>query len=195
MSSPKKTAAAKAAPALVAFASSDLATYGHGVVVVAREVGAKSDTATFVVDALATGVRRANRSTVTTATFLNKVLPALHAEHATTPVPPAVALAILTGAVAFAKKAGCAPADAYEDALSLFGETEPAPAPFPFGKAGKPHFRPMPGDKEEFVEATLCRLRKACGPAGFTYDLDEFNEEVLDGDDDAESEGGAGEDY
>lgn len=185
MTTKKSAKAPGAAPVPLTFASSDLAAYGHGVVVVAREAGTKSDTATFVVDALCLGVRRANRSTVPTATFLNKVLPHLHAEHATVPVPPEVALGILTGAVAFAKSAGFAPADSCPDALALFGALEPATPPFRFGKAGKPHFRPMPGDSEEFVEATLGRLRKTCGPGGFTYDLDEFNEDHLDGDDDA----------
>ncbi len=194
MSSVKKPAG-KSAPAVTAYASSDLATYGHGVVVVARDAGAKSDTATFVVDTLATGVRRANRSTVSTAAFLGKVLPALNAEHATVPVPPAFAHAVLTGAVAFAKKAGFAPADAYDEALALFGAQEPADAPFAFGKSGKPHFRPMPGDKEEYVESALGRLRKTCGSNGFTYDLDEFNEEVLDGDDDAPADGSSGDEY
>lgn len=178
---------------LLTFASSDLATYGHGIVVVARDKGAKSETATFVVDALATGVRRANRSLVPTATFLNKILPALHAEHHTVPVPPETALAILTGAVAFAKKAGFAAPESHDDALALFDGVAPGSAGFVFGKNGKPHFRPMPGDRGEFIETALGKLRKACGPAGFTYDLDEFDEDVLDGDDDAP--GGETEDY
>lgn len=175
----------KKSAAPMTFASSDLGSYGQGIVVVARDKGAKLETATFVVDVLATGVRRANRSLLPAATFLNKVLPALHAEHNTTPVPPETALAILAGAVAFAKKSGLAPAESYDEAVELFGDLEPGAAPFAFGKAGKPHFRPMPGDREEFVEDTLGALRKACGPNGFTYDLDEFNEDVLDGDDDA----------
>ena len=189
MTTKKSAKPAGAAPALLTFASSDLATYGHGVVVVAREAGTKSDTATFVVDALCLGVRRANRSVVPTATFLNKVLPHLHAEHSTVPVPPAIALGILEGAAAFAKAAGFAPADAYADALALFSGVESEAPAFKFGKAGKPHFRPMPGDREEFVEETLGRLRKTCGVNGFSYDLDEFNEDHLDGDDDAEGSG------
>ena len=186
----------KKAPSVMAFASSDLATYGHGVVVVARENGTKSDTATFVVDTLATGVRRATRASVPTASFVGKVLPHLHAEHGTVAVPPAVALAILEGAVAFAKKAGFHAPENIAEALALFGTTDAADAPFPFGKNGKPHFRPMPGDREEFVEEALGALRKSCGPNGFTYDLSELDEDHLDGDDDAEgSEGGASDDY
>ncbi len=191
MTTKKSAKAAGAAPDLLTFASSDLATYGHGVVVVARVAGTKADTATFVVDALCLGVRRANRAAAPTATFLNKVLPHLHAEHSTVPVPPALALGILAGAAAFAKSAGFAPADAYADALSLFSGIEPESPGFAFGKAGKPHFRPMASDGEEFVEETLGRLRKVCGANGFTYDLDEFNEEHLDGDDDAEGAGEA----
>lgn len=194
MTTPKKTASATAkkssgdsAPAtLLTFASSYLGTYGHGVVVVARENGAKSDTATFIVDAHCLGVRRATRSTVPTLTFMNKVLPALHGEHHTAPVPPAVALGILTGAVSFAKSAGFTPADSYANALAIFGDLEPAAPDFKFGKAGKPHFHPMPGDDEEFAEEVLGKLRRVTGPAGFTYDLDELGEDHLDGDDDAE---------
>ena len=146
------TSKKSAAPALMAFASSDLGSYGHGVVVVAREKGAKSETATFVVDVLATGVRRANRSSVSTATFLNKVLPALKSEHNTVPVPPETAFAILTGAVAFAKKSGLSPDESCDECLELFSGVEAGAPGLTFGKAGKPHFRPMPGDREEFVE-------------------------------------------
>jgi len=184
MTTSKKTAAA-AAP--MTFASSDLAAYGHGLVVIARDKGTKAETATFVVDVLATGVRRANRSAVPLATFLNKALPALHAEHHTVPVPPGVALAILTGAVAFAKKSGLPTPPAYEEAVALFDGVTAGEPGLTFGKNGKPHFRPMPGDNEDAIEATLGRLRKTCGPDGFTYDLDEFDEDVIDGDDDAVS--------
>lgn len=188
----RKTSGAKTAPATLAFASADLADYGHGLVVLAREAGAKTETATFTVDTLATGVRRANRAAVPAAAFTTKALPHLKAEHGVVPVPSSVALAILEGAVAFAKKAGFAAPENLAESLALASGIEAAPAPFAFGKDGKPHFRPMPGDREEFVESALARLRKACGPSGFTYDLEELDEDHLDGDDDAP--GGEGDD-
>lgn len=194
MTTAKKTAAtpAKKSPTaatpavLLTWVSSYIGTYGHGVVVVARENGAKSDTATFIVDAHCLGVRRATRSTVPALTFMNKVLPALHGEHHTGPVPPAVALGILAGAVSFAKSCGFPPAESYAGALEIFGDLEAVAPDFKFGKAGKPHFHPMPGDDEEFAEEVLGKLRRVVGPNGFTYDLDELGEDHLDGDDDAE---------
>jgi hypothetical protein len=186
----KSTATASSSP-LLAWASSYLGTYGHGLVVVARENGAKSDTATFVVDAHCLGVRRAARATVSTLGFTGKVLPALHTEHHTMPVPPAVALGIIAGAVSFAKSCGFPPADSYAGALEIFGDLEAVAPDFKFGKAGKPHFHPMPGDDEEFAEEVLGKLRRVVGPNGFSYDLDELGEDHLDGDDDAElGEGG-----
>ncbi len=182
----KKSAGDSASATLLAWTSTYLGTYGHGVVVVARENGVKSDTATFIVDAHCLGVRRATRSTVPTLTFMNKVLPALHGEHHTGSVHPAVALGILAGAVSFAKSAGFTPADTYAGALTIFGDLEPVAPEFKFGKAGKPHFHPMPGDDEEFAEEVLGKLRRVTGPNGFTYDLDELGEDHLDGDDDAE---------
>ena len=201
MPSPKSTAAAPAkkvtavraeTEAPIAFASSYLATYGHGVVVVARRNGVKSDTSTFIVDAHCLGARRATRASVPTTTFMGKVLGALHAEHHTVPVPPEVALGIIVGAVSFAKSAGFPPAAGYEEALALFGDLEAAPPGLKFGKAGKPHFHPMPGDDEEFCEEVLGKLRRSVGPNGFTYDLDELDEDHLDGDDDAETGEGFG---
>lgn len=188
-SKPASTPAA-AAPSLMVFASTYLPTYGHGAIVVARANGVKSDTATFLVDAHCLGVRRATRATVPTLGFLGKVLPALDKEHHTAPIAADVALAILTGAVSFAKSAGFPPAPGYEEALEIFGSFEPGAAGFKFGKAGKPHFHPMPGDDEEFAEEILGKLRRSVGPYGFTYDLDELEEDHLDGDDDAESEDG-----
>lgn len=184
-----KAASAQApivAPGSLAFASSYLGTYGHGVVVVVRGSGAKVESATFIVDAHCMGIRRATCALTPAATFRNKVLPALHAEHHTVPVPVDVALGIVTGAAAFAKAAGFAPALGYNEALTVFGGIEPKAPDFKFGKAGKPHFHPMPGDGEEFAEEILGKLRRAVGPHGFTYDLDELDEDHLDGDDDAE---------
>lgn len=191
---PSKKPAAERSSGISAFASSYLSTYGHGVVVVACEKAAKCETATFVIDAHCLGVRKAVRSSVPALTFLNKVLPALHAEHHTTPIPTAVAMGIVAGAVSFAKSAGFSPAEGFDGAFAVFGETEPAPAPFPFGKAGKPHFHPMPGDDEEFAETVIGKLRRLVGPSGFTYDLDELEEDHLDGDDDAGEPGEGRED-
>jgi hypothetical protein len=141
--------------------------------------------ATFVVDVQCLGVRKISFSELPQAA-LSRALEALRVA----PVELGVALGIVAGAAAFAKKAGFAAPANIAAGLAFFGDAAAAAVPFDFGVEGKPFYSQQAGDDGDFVESVLEQLEEKFGPDGFGFQLDEMGEELVDdegGSDDAEA--------
>lgn len=180
----KTTIAKPVAAEAAAFASPDLAETGNGLVLIARPVGkTHARLATFVVDVHCLGVRKVTLSELPLAVLLNQALSMLRVA----PIAPPVALAILDGSIAYAKKFGFSPPVNLAEGMQLFGDIEAGAVPFPFGKDGQVFYTQQHGDTDEFAEAVLAKLEKKPGHGNFGYELNEPGEEWVD---DGDSEGG-----
>ncbi|MDR3229216.1 MAG: hypothetical protein LBT53_07395 [Puniceicoccales bacterium] len=179
---------------LLTFASPDLSEGGQGRVVVVRPAPKGKDAAQvaiFDVDTQCLGVRGVKIAELPLAAIAGKFLDALRVVSIKAPV----ALGILAGAAAYAKKLGFTQHALLADGLAFFGDIRQTKPHLAFGKDGKPFYTQQPGDDDDFVEATLARLEKACGQNGFGYLLEEDNEDLLNAEDSGEDSGDLDPDY
>ena len=144
---------------------------GMTVVILRRELpGGDVAFASFMVDLFCLGVKDAY-ARVLPALTIDKYLAKNPYGGRLEPVDPAVARAVVDGAVTYAAQFGFHPPRGFGNAYLLFGDIPAAdiPAEITFGSKGKPLYFQGPHDSPSRARQVLRQLESRCGPGGYHF--------------------------
>ena len=170
-----------------------LLEYGSGNVILVRGTPATGlIMAAFLLDTFCLGVKDVALNDIALSD-LEAYLAAAGEAAPLRPVDPAYARKLLRDAAAYARGLGFPPHKEYADAELLFGDVsaDACETSFEFGRDGKPHYMPGPGETRAQIRRHLEILQRL-GEDGFTFveadEASDLYDALLDPDDDEDLE-------
>jgi hypothetical protein len=145
-------------PVHACLAPGNMSDSGMGSVILARGSATGQITASFfLLDVFCLGVKDSYIKTMPMVEF-ERTVEMLKRSQPLAPIDPAVARALIEGAVGYASDLGFAPGGDFLKAKALFGGIDPSGDTFEFGKDGKPFYISGPNDSPARVRHILDTL-------------------------------------